>query len=103
VAQSVGNGAPVVYVQFIFAAQDAQTVAVAGDFNSWQTDGIALRDADGDGVWTGLVALRPGQHKYMFIVNGKEWVTDPGAERYVDDGFGMRNAVINVATPARTL
>jgi 1,4-alpha-glucan branching enzyme len=103
IVQTVSAGAPEVYVQFVFAAPNAQTVAVAGDFNSWQTNGVALRDADGDGVWTGLVALRPGAHKYMFIVNGKEWVTDPGAERYVDDGFGMRNAVINVAAPARSL
>jgi hypothetical protein len=29
-------------------------------------------------------------------------VTDPGAERYVDDGFGMRNAVITVSAPARS-
>ena len=103
IAQTVSTGAAPVYVQFVFAAQNAQSVAVAGDFNSWQADGDALRDADGDGVWTALVPLRPGQHKYMFIVNGKEWVTDPGAERYVDDGFGMRNAVITVAAPARSL
>ena len=99
----VATGVTPVYVQFVFAAQNAQSVAVAGDFNSWQSDGIALRDADGDGVWTGLIPLRPGQHKYMFVVNGKEWVTDPGADRYVDDGFGMRNAVITVAAPARSL
>ena len=103
VVQTVSNTTPEVYVQFVFANANAQSVSVAGDFNSWQTTGVSLRDPDGDGVWTGLVALRPGQHKYMFIVNGKEWVTDPGAERYVDDGFGMRNAVINVAAPARSL
>ena len=50
-------------------------------------------------VQTGFVALRPGSHKYMFIVDGERWVTDPGAERYVDDGFGMQNAVITVAPP----
>jgi len=103
IVQTVSSTTPEVYVQFVFANPNAQSVTVAGDFNSWQTSGVALRDPDGDGVWTGLVALRPGQHKYMFIVNGKEWVTDPGAERYVDDGFGMRNAVINVAAPARSL
>jgi hypothetical protein len=72
IAQTVSTAVAPVYVQFVFAAQSAQSVAVAGDFNSWQAGGIALRDADGDGVWTGLVPLRPGQHKYMFIVNGKE-------------------------------
>ena len=101
VVQPVSSSA-VVYVQFVFVANGARSVAVAGDFNDWQREGVALRDADGDGVWTGFVALRPGQHKYMFIVDGEQWVTDPGAERYVDDGFGMQNAVITVTAPARS-
>jgi hypothetical protein len=62
------------------------------------------RYLDGDGVWTGAVPLPPGLHKYMFLIDGKEWVTDPHAERYYDDGYGMRNAVITVVPPAaRTL
>ena len=89
----------VTYVQFVFAAPNAKSVAIAGDFNDWQEEGVLLRDTDGDGVWTGLIALRPGLHKYMFIVDGERWMTDPEAERYVDDGFGMRNAVITVTPP----
>ena len=88
-----------VYVQFVFAAENAQSVAVAGDFNQWQPTTGELRDADGDGVWTALVAVDPGLHKYMFVVDGEEWVTDPRADSYVDDGFGMRNALIAVAAP----
>jgi hypothetical protein len=103
ITQAATTNAAAVFVQFVFAAKDAQSVAVAGDFNSWQAEGISLRDADGDGIWTALIPLSPGQHKYMFIVNGKQWVTDPGADRYVDDGFGMRNAVITVSAPARSL
>jgi hypothetical protein len=37
----------------------------------------------------------------MFVVDGEVWVTDPRAERYVDDGFGMRNALIAVQPPER--
>lgn len=88
-----------VFVQFVLRDANAKSVAVAGDFNDWQLNGIPLRDADGDGVWTGLIALRPGLHKYMFVVDGQTWLTDPEADRYVDDGFGMRNAVITVAPP----
>ncbi|HEX6937881.1 MAG TPA: hypothetical protein VF158_00610 [Longimicrobiales bacterium] len=90
--------APTVYVQFVFAG-DARSVALAGDFNGWDPARHVLRDPDGDGVWTGLFALPPGLHKYMFVVDGERWETDPRAERYVDDGFGMRNAIINVVAP----
>lgn len=94
---------PVIYVQFAFADPAAKTVTVAGDFNDWNAEATALRDTDGDGVWTGLIALRPGMHKYMFVVDGEKWVTDPEAERYVDDGFGNRNAVIAITPPGRSI
>ena len=89
----------IIYVQFVLADRTARSVSVAGDFNAWDVASTLLTDTDGDGVWTGLVALRPGQHKYMFVVDGKRWVTDPEAERYIDDGFGMRNAVVTVTPP----
>lgn len=84
-----------VYVQFLYVAPEAETVAVAGDFNEWSDQGFSLEDPDGDGIWTGEAPLSPGLHKYMFVVDG-EWVTDPQADRYVDDGFGNRNALIEV-------
>jgi hypothetical protein len=93
------SGQSVVYVQFALSAKGAQSVSVAGDFNSWSADGGALRDPDGDGVWVGMVPVQPGVHKYMFVVNGSQWVTDPRADSYADDGFGMRNAVLSVRPP----
>ncbi len=91
-------GEPVVYVQFIFTGE-ARSVALAGDFNGWDPERYLLRDPDGDGVWTGLFPIPPGMHKYMFLVDGERWETDPRAERYIDDGFGMRNALVNVIAP----
>jgi hypothetical protein len=99
--QTVSASTPaIIYVQFVLADRNAKAVSVAGEFNAWDPDSTPLADPDGDGVWTGLVALRPGMHKYMFVVDGKQWVTDPQAERYIEDGFGMRNAVISVTPPA---
>jgi hypothetical protein len=89
----------VVYVQFVLEAPDARSVAVAGDFSDW-APAFALDDPDGDGVWTGRVPVRPGVHTYMFLVDGAQWRTDPRAERYQDDGFGNRNAVLAVTSGA---
>jgi len=90
---------PVVYVQFVLDAPGAASVVVAGDFDDW-AGAHALTDSDGDGTWSGRVPVRPGVHTYMFLVNGSDWVTDPEAERYSDDGFGNQNAVLAVAVPA---
>ncbi|UCC71546.1 MAG: glycogen-binding domain-containing protein [Gemmatimonadota bacterium] len=89
---------PTVYVQFVLEAPGASSVAVAGDFNGWSPQ-WPLGDPDGDGVWTGRIALKPGVHEYMFVIDGSEWRTDPNADRYVDDGFGQRNAVLVITEP----
>ena len=94
-ATAAGGVEPVVYVQFVLDAPAATSVAVAGDFSDWQPS-FTLTDADGDGIWTGRVPVRPGVHGYMFLIDETRWQTDPNAERYQDDGFGNRNAVLAV-------
>lgn len=89
---------PTIFVQFVLEAPSARSVAVAGDFNAW-TPQLVLSDADADGIWTGRVALKPGVHQYMFVIDGSQWETDPNADRYVDDGFGNRNAVLVIPQP----
>jgi 1,4-alpha-glucan branching enzyme len=88
-----------VYVQFMLDAPGASSVSVAGDFSEWEPS-FTLEDVDGDGVWTGRVPVQPGVHTYMFLIDGTEWRTDPRADRYRDDGFGNRNAVLAVASGA---
>jgi 1,4-alpha-glucan branching enzyme len=73
-------------------------VAVAGDFDGWEGS-HDLADPDEDGIWTGRVPLRPGVHAYMFLIDGSTWMTDPQAQRYAEDGFGNRNAVLAVTAP----
>jgi hypothetical protein len=86
-----------VYVQFVVDAPAAETVHLVGDFTEWQPT-VELEDADGDGVWSGRVPLRPGVHEYMFVIDGADWITDPNAAGYQDDGFGQRNAIVAVST-----
>jgi len=92
-------GEAVVLVQFVLDAPGAISVAVAGDFDGWEGSSL-LSDPDGDGVWSGRIPVKPGVHAYMFLVDGSTWITDPQAERYAEDGFGNRNAILAVTAPA---
>ncbi len=84
----------VVTVRLTFRAPEAHSVAVAGDFNKWRTSADEMKKTDGE--WSIDLKLKPGEYSYSFIVDGKSWVPDPGAEMYRDDGFGSRNAVLRV-------
>lgn len=82
-------------VTLSFYAPSAKTVSLAGDFNKWSSEkGRMKREADG--TWTLEVPLKPGVYHYMFVVDGDDWVTDPRAESYRDDGFGNKNAILRV-------
>ena len=92
---SLAPGGQTVLVRLLFAAPDARSVAVAGNFNQWRTDSHAM--VRKDGMWSITLPLQPGVYTYMFIVNNEQWVSDPRAETYRDDGFGHQNAVMRVA------
>ncbi len=84
-----------VLARLALRAPQARQVAVAGDFNGWNPDTARMRRGQG-GVWTVEIPLTPGRrYEYMFVVDG-HWVTDPEAPASVEDGFGGRNAVLDL-------
>jgi len=83
-----------VEVTFTISGINANQIAVAGDFNGWNTNANQLEDPDGDGIWTGKMKLEPGRYEYMLVVDDGKWVTDPNAKVYANDGFGSKNAVL---------
>ena len=82
-------------VRFSLDQTAARTVAVAGTFNGWSATAHPLSLDASRRRWTAIVALPPGEHLFMYVVDGA-WVTPPQAADYVDDGFGARNGVVVV-------
>ena len=80
---------------FTVVAPDARTVAVAGSFNRWDPSTHPLSGPDLSGRWTVVIPLPPGRYEYLFVVDDKEWVTDPPALS-VEDGMGGRNSLLIV-------
>lgn len=85
-----------VWIRFLYTNSNADSVAVAGDFSQWEPVALSPRTVNGETVWTGLVPVSRGEHEYQFLINGDRWVTDPLAPVKRSDGFGAKNAVLNV-------
>lgn len=89
-----GEHSEEIWIRFVYIDDEASQVAVAGNFSDWEPVELDSREMDGKTVWTGLVPVERGEHRYMFVRNGEEWISDPLAEIQRDDGFGNKNAVI---------
>ncbi len=89
------QGQTIYYVRFTAKSPGAHTIAVAGDFNQWTP--LPLKPVNvQEGVFSAEVPLRPGAYGYSFVVDDKKWIVDAAATRFVDDGFGNKNSVINL-------
>ncbi|WP_445664064.1 hypothetical protein [Fodinibius sp. AD559] len=92
--QQVADSEGQVWVRFVYIDENAQSIEVAGDFNGWEPIPLEKQEVNGEQVWTGLVSMNRGEHRYMFVKDGEKWVTDPMAPMQREDGFGNKNAVI---------
>lgn len=84
-------------VRLMFDAPDARRVALAGDFNRWDADATQLTRERGSRAWSVTVALRDGEHRYAFVVDGTRWVPDPRAERTARGDDGRIYSLLNVS------
>ncbi len=72
-------------VIFELFAPDAHIVYLAGNFNNWANNKqgkvtdlrFAMRGPDSSGIWRSSLPLGRGRHSYQFVINGREWISDP--------------------------
>jgi Glycogen recognition site of AMP-activated protein kinase len=70
---------------------DAKKVFLAGDFNDWTPNSLAMKK-EGD-EWVFAVHLSRGKHLYKFIVDDK-WIIDPGNKFWEQNEYDSGNSVL---------
>jgi hypothetical protein len=83
----------------------AETVAVVGEFNSWD-QGVHVMAPGGDGVRTITLELPAGRrYRFRYLLEGARWENDWGADDYVDNEFSGDDSVVDLTTvgPHRAL
>src|SRR3989449_2053576 len=84
------RGGDTIAVRFRMPA--AQSVAIAGNWNTWTPEPL---HGLGDDIWEAVMQLPPGTYYFNLVVDGKEWVV-PGGVATIPDGMGGLIAVLNV-------
>jgi hypothetical protein len=87
-------------VRLMFDAPNARRVAVAGDFNRWDAEATPLARDVRSHRWSVTLAVRNGDHRYAFVVDGTRWVPDPRAERSVRGEDGRIYSLLSLSRTA---
>lgn len=56
---------------FVQPANAARSVAVTGDFNNWQRQGVPLKRDERLGLWQTAVDVPPGRYRYRLVIDGQ--------------------------------
>ncbi len=72
---------------FSVDAKNAQSVAIAGNFNDWSADKNMLKK-DELGVWSINLKLQDGEYEYKFVLNGNKWIPDNNLKVTVISRYG---------------
>ncbi len=81
---------------FYYRSRSARSVALAGEFNNWNPTGDALTFTAPD-LWSiTYIFERSDVYRYKFVINGKQWETDPENLNREPDSYGGSNARVNV-------
>ena len=70
------------------AAQGAQTITIAGDFNSWSSTETPLKKSAKDGSFSVKIPLEAGkEYQFRYLLDGSRWENDWAADKYIPAPF----------------
>jgi 1,4-alpha-glucan branching enzyme len=83
-------------VTFQLNVEQAEKIAVVGDFNNWDSSATPMKFNKRAGVWKADVTVPAGVYQFRYLVNDSEWVNDDEAP-VVPNPFGTVNSIAEVA------
>ncbi len=80
-------------------ADAVKSVALVGEFNQWQNGVHNLVYDEAGGIWEISIPLPKGQYEYKYVVNGDQWIKDPGNPHSIEDGWQGYNSIRIIPPP----
>jgi hypothetical protein len=78
--------------RFVIFQPEAQKAQIVGSFTGWQT--VPMRKSGG--YFQVTMALPAGEHRFSYIIDGRQQVTDPTLPVHEPDDFGGENSILEV-------
>lgn len=80
-------------VMFTYHNDAADSVALVGDFNGWNSTAHTFTRLS-SGLWQTEISAAPGEYEYKFLVNDKDWIEDPSNGLKATNAFGGLNSLL---------
>lgn len=82
-------------VKFSFKVENAETIEILGLNSDWENSIIMSRKKDGS--FSADVNLpKDSTHEFKYLVDQKEWLNEPEADKEVPNVYGGSNSVITL-------
>ena len=73
-----------------------ERVALVGEFNQWDKKAHPLKPNADSSRWSLALKLDNGRYEYKYVLNDKEWITDPRNPEKISDGWRGYNSIRDV-------
>lgn len=84
------------------AAQGAQKITIAGDFNSWSSTETPL-SANKKGDFSVKLPLDAGkEYQFRYLLDGKRWENDWNADKYIPAPFSHTDNSVVICIPTES-
>ena len=82
--------------RFVLFQPSAERVEVSGSFTGWKA--VPMQKAGPSGYWETTIDLPQGEHRFSYIIEGRQRIPDPTILVREQDDFGGVNSIIEVSS-----
>jgi hypothetical protein len=80
--------------RFVIYRPDITQAEIAGTFTDWKR--LPMKKIGGSGYWEILLELPEGEHRFTYILEGRDRYADPTILTRETDDFGGENTILRV-------
>ena len=80
-------------VTFELAVENANSVSLVGEFNSWQP--VEMKQAKNGPFKTKVRLPKDSQYQFRYLVDEQSWQNDDAADAYWTNEYGSNNSVVS--------
>lgn len=80
--------------RFVIFLPQAQKVELSGSFTEWQR--MPMHPVGRTGYWELSIPLYSGEHRYVFILDDNQRISDPTQPHTEWDDFGGENSILKI-------